>query len=255
MGCLDSKELAEQVELLTIFMKNSVALFVQENAMLPLDFMEATTQQDALTIIKPIDSFIEQLPEQFAQALIAGTIKNPEIAPRLSEAELAMLLSEILHRGEDVMFDAVADCTDKNDMFDGKLFVQKESLVTQKIVVLICSLFISDLYLQGIAKGDVEHVAHFLTQALPQAEFDFNMQNPDFDIELANATTKAEAMNLVNPYIATWYAAQEQYLNDNFPVAEEVELIVVIEEIDTEENSEEASTNELDEVYEIEVIA
>lgn len=236
----------EQILLFVNFLMAKLSLFLQENTSFSLDLMQATTLQAALAIIDAFDQFMLALPEQFAADFAAGKIQKPvepkylnnadvDYSTEASRSRVALLLSKFIDLLEDLMCDAIEDCTDEDGMFDGQLYTQRLGLVMQRISTESQS-WLNKIGQEGIAYDDMFHIVTFLTKAHQQGAMKFRLENPRFDIQMAEATTEIEALELIAKQFAAMNATKEQYINENFPDTEQVEVVVITEE--DQENDE-----------------
>lgn len=217
----------EQVQLFALFLMQAMQTFLQNNTSITLELMAATTKKSAREITAPFNEYVLGLPAAFASDFAAGKIQKPAQVKFLNDADVdysiqafrsrvADSLSEVIDLIEDIAYDAINDCTDSDEKFDGKRYIQKQGSVMQKVSEQIQAWFDKKVTL-GIAQGDAHHITIFLTQYLHQVAMKFRSENPNFETQLVEATTKDAALDLIDPQFAVYNAAKEIYLNENFP--------------------------------------
>lgn len=218
----------EQVQLFALFLMQAIQTFLQNNTSFTLELMAATTKKSAREITARFNEYVLGLPAAFDSDFAAGKIQKPAEVKFLNNADVdystqafrsrvADSLSEVIDLIEDIAYDAINDCTDSDEKFDGKRYMQKQGSVIQKVSEQIQVWFDKKVTL-GIAQGDAHHITVFLAQYLPQVVMKFRSENPNFETQLVEATTKDAALDLIDPQFAAYNAAKENYLNENFPI-------------------------------------
>ena len=222
----------EQVMLFAQFLITQMTLFLQNNTTLALDLMEATTKQAALAVIAPFSLFVLGLPEQFA-VLATGKIQKPADVPAAAvtvnednvdystaafRERVASLITQVLDVIEDIVFDEIKNCTNKDGMFDGRLYAEHAGMLMQKI----CESEKIQALTNQVPQGDSHHVMMFLAQRYAQAGMQFRVKNPGFETKIVAAKTEAEAIALYTQLFEYCDQAKKQYLDETFSSSEEV---------------------------------